>query len=57
MTIKEHVRITSGTRDEVLRRSAWEAGKPVIRGLFQLLTRLLTKRGKPFGGWLARENL
>ena len=57
MTIKEHVRITSGTRDEVLRTSAWEAGKPVIRGLFQLLTRLLTKRGKPFGGWLARENL
>ena len=53
MTIKEHVRITSGTRDEVLRTSAWEAEKRVIRGIFQLLT----KRGKTCGGWLARENL
>ena len=42
MTIKEHVRITSGTRDEVIRTSAWEAGKPVISGIFLLLT----KRGK-----------
>ena len=53
MTIKEHVRITSGTRGEVLRASTWEAGKPVISGMFQLLT----KRGKTSGGWLARENL
>ena len=53
MTFKEHVRITSGTHDELLRTSAWEAGKPVISGIFQLLT----KRGKTFGGWLARENL
>ena len=57
MTIKEHVRITSGTRDEVLRRSAWEAGKPVIRGLFQLLTRLLTKRGKICSRHNTRENM
>ena len=53
MTIKEHVRVTSGTRDEFIRTSAWEAGKPVISGMFQLLT----KRGKTSGGWLARENL
>ena len=38
MTIKEHVHITSGTRGEVLRTSAWEAGKPVISGIFQLLS-------------------